>query len=76
MDHLLGMFAMQIDEIDEYGPSKDNVLGYKILWKTPTDYDHWDMDSRIAKAASTLNQQILPDIAITRSTSETTSILA
>lgn len=34
------------------------------------------MDGRIVKTASSLNQQILPDIAIARSTRETTSILS
>jgi len=68
--------ADQIDEIDEYEPSKDNTLGYKILWKEPSHYDHWDMDGRIVKTASSLNQQILPNIAIARSTRETTSILS
>lgn len=57
-------FVSQINEIDEYGPSKDNILGHKFIWKIPSDYDHWDIDDRIVKAACSLNEKLRPDMGI------------
>jgi hypothetical protein len=64
-----------VDEIDEYGPSKDNTLGHKFVWKVPSDYDHWDFDGRIVKAVYSLNEKILPDLGTAISTSGMTATL-